>query len=166
MNSCPKNMIAGHMIAIRSSTKAKIMNLHQVLFLWMPLMIGCQPAPQDIELWKQEILQTEKEFAQMVREKGMHEAFVTYAAEDAVLMRNNELVVGKERIDQMYHGQNATGLSWEPDFVDVAASGELGYTYGYYTYTFTDSIGTHDNVGVFHTVWKKQANGEWRFVWD
>ncbi len=30
-----------------------------------------------------------------------------------------------------------------------------------------DSIGNDiDNKGVFHTVWKRQADGEWRFVWD
>ena len=58
-------------------------------------------------------------------------------------------------------------LSWKPDFVDVSASGDLGYTYGHFTYSYTDSTGTiMESSGVFHTVWKRQADGSWLFVWD
>ena len=58
-------------------------------------------------------------------------------------------------------------LTWKADFVDVSASGDLGYTYGEYTYTYKDEAGnTLSEKGIFHTVWKRQKNGDWRFVWD
>ena len=58
-------------------------------------------------------------------------------------------------------------LKWKPDFVDVAASGDLGYTYGHYTYSYIDSTGkAAEDKGIFHTVWKRQPDGNWRFVWD
>ncbi len=121
----------------------------------------------DIEKWKQEILETEQEFAEMVKEKGIHDAFIRYAAEDAVLMRNNDLVIGKENIAQLYKNQNAKGLSWTPDFIDVATSGDLAYTYGHFTFSFADSSGnSQESKGVFHTIWKRQADGSWKFVWD
>ena len=120
-----------------------------------------------MEKWKQEILQTESDFAEMVQNEGLHKAFITYAADNAVLMRNNSLIIGKKNIDIFYKDQNLTGLSWRPDFIDVAKSGDLGYTYGKFTFTHKD---TNDNqikdTGVFHTVWKKQPDGSWRFVWD
>jgi ketosteroid isomerase-like protein len=123
------------------------------------------------EKWKSEILETEENFAKMAGEEGISRAFMTYAAEDAVLMRNNKLVIGKKSLSVLFEDQASKPkdekLSWKPDFVDVSASGDLAYTYGQYTYSYTDSTGTIvESEGVFHTVWKRQADGSWRFVWD
>jgi ketosteroid isomerase-like protein len=124
-----------------------------------------------MEKWKREIVDTEKEFAEMALKEGIPKAFLTYAAEDVVLMRNNSLIIGKESLQESYKNKESesgnVSLSWKPDFVDVASSGDLGYTYGKYVYTTTDSIGNAKVVeGIFHTVWKRQSDGKWRFVWD
>ena len=42
-----------------------------------------------IKKWKIEILDTEKEFSEMASKEGIATAFLKYAAEDVVLMRNN-----------------------------------------------------------------------------
>jgi ketosteroid isomerase-like protein len=86
-------------------------------------------------------------------------------------MRNNTLISGKNAIKNSFGNQDPgagnVGLTWEPDFVDVSRSGDLGYTYGKYTYSVTDSSGAVKlDSGIFHTVWKRQSNGDWRFVWD
>ena len=126
-----------------------------------------EPDKQSVEKWKQEILDTEQEFAEMAKKEGIHIAFIAFASEDAVLMRNNKLILGKKEIDLHLKGQISKGLSWKPDFVDVASSGDLGYTYGHYTYSDMDSKGkTIESTGIFHTVWKRQTDGKWRFVWD
>ena len=146
----------------------KFLNL--VLFL---VLCSCsmEEEKKSIELWKAEIMETEKSFTEMAGEEGIAKAFMAYAAEDAVLMRNNVLVTGKDELVKHFEKQS-TGpkdekLSWKPDFVDVSASGDLAYTYGHFTYSYTDSTGTTiENKGVFHTVWKRQADGSWRFVWD
>lgn len=121
--------------------------------------------------WKNEILKTEQDFADLVREEGIRTGFLAYAADSAVLMRNDSLILGREGITAYFNNQsmddNSISLTWEPDFVDVSASGDLGYTYGHYTFTYIDSSGSKVNHrGVFHTVWKKQSDGSWRFVWD
>ena len=126
-----------------------------------------KPDKKSIEKWKQEVMETELNFAKMAKEEGIHKAFTTYAADDAVLMRNNKLILGINNIDLHYKNQTSKGLDWAPDFVDVAASGDLGYTYGHFTFTHIDSTGnTAVNKGIFHTVWKRQKDGTWRFVWD
>lgn len=137
------------------------------------LFYSCQTDTEkgSIEKWKQEILETEQNFAEMARNEGIRDAFLTYAAEDAVLMRNNTLVIGKKAISVYFENNTSkdkdVSLTWKPDFVDVAASGDLGYTYDHYTYSYIDSSGNKiENKGVFHTVWKKQSDGTWRFVWD
>ena len=155
--------------AILVIMKAKM----RLLFLLVLLLFSCSAEPEknSVEKWKQEIMEVEKAFALMADEEGISRAFLSYAAEDAVLMRNNKLVIGKQNLSMLYENQASKPkdekLSWMPDFVDVSASGDMAYTYGQFTYSYTDSTGTTvENNGVFHTVWKRQADGSWRFVWD
>jgi len=119
------------------------------------------------EKWKQEICEAEQQFANMVQEEGIHNAFVAFAANDATIMRNNTLIKGKQAIDDFYKDSHAKTLTWKPDFIEVANSGDLGYTYGTYHYTYKDSTGKEQvDTGIFHTVWKRQQDGTWKFVWD
>jgi ketosteroid isomerase-like protein len=55
-------------------------------------------------------------------------------------------------------------LSWKPAFEMIAESGELGYTYGYYTRTIK-ATGVVSR-GTYVTIWKKQKDGSWKFVLD
>ena len=137
------------------------------------LISGCLKKSEEnmADLWKQEILETERAFSDLSEKDGISRAFLTYAAEEAVLMRNNQLFQGRKAIakrleENQPNIENVT-LTWKPDFVEVSASGDLGYTYGSYTLTTADSLGnTSQSTGVFHTVWKRQKDGAWRFVWD
>ena len=118
---------------------------------------------------RDDVLRTEKSFAEMSLKKGIGPAFVTYADERAVLLRNNQLIKGKDAIQAYYEKpsfQHAR-LQWTPDFVAVSSSGDLAYTYGHYTFYSVDSTGNRTQIsGIFHTVWKKQKDGSWRYVWD
>lgn len=144
------------------------------LILLIPIFLfSCtsQTKKESIEKWKNEIIEAEKNFAEMARKDGIPQAFLTFAAEDAVLMRNNRIIVGKEALQKSYEANKSiwenVNLTWKPDFVDVSSSGDLGYTYGSYTLIVTDSTGnSKTDEGIFHTVWKRQADGKWLFVWD
>lgn len=123
----------------------------------------------DLELWKSEIVQVEKDFNDMAREKGLVEAFQYFAADDAVIMRSRKIIPGKKAIAEHVATtiRPDETLSWKPSFVDVSKSGDLAYTYGDFTYSYPDSLGNKIEVqGIFHTVWKRQKNGEWKYVWD
>lgn len=136
------------------------------------VLISCNMETKNnsIEQWKQEILTTEQEFAAMAKKEGIKKAFLNYAADDVVLLRSKKLVEGKKAMDEFFGIPNESeheNLEWAPDFVDVAASGDLGYTYGKFTYSAIDSIGNKvESSGIFHTVWKKQPDKTWKFVWD
>lgn len=104
----------------------------------------------------------------MAADSGIAKAFKHFAAPDAVMLRGKQLLSHPDSltaylVKSSKQYPNAT-LSWEPSFVDAAHSGELGYTYG--TYSFVASETLPPATGYFHTVWKKQASGEWKFVWD
>ena len=124
-----------------------------------------------IEKWKSEIMEAEMNFAKMAKEESIYKAFSTFAAEEAIINRNNTLISGKTAIIEHYNKpefiNGDVSLSWKPDFIDVSLSGDLAYTYGRYVYTYRDSTGnTIESEGIFHTIWKKQPDGNWRYVWD
>ncbi len=55
-------------------------------------------------------------------------------------------------------------MTWKPKGANVAASGDLGYTYGVYEI----HTSAQDTVlyGTYVSIWKKQQNGKWKFVLD
>ena len=123
----------------------------------------------DVEQAKKEIISTEKEFMALADKSGIAIAFTTYADTGAVINRGSGLIKGLDSIKANYETQkfNNAKLKWNASFVDVAASCDLGYTYGTYHFSSFDPMGKPiESDGFFHTVWKKQADGKWKFVWD
>ena len=125
---------------------------------------------KDAESVKTEIIQAEKDFEKMASEKGIAEAFAYYADTNAVIKRQNDtLIKGRENIRNYYSGDfyKTAKVNWSPDFVDVSDDHSMAYTYGKYLWQSTDSTGQPiEFKGVFHTVWKKQQDGSWKYVWD
>ena len=118
-----------------------------------------------------EINAAENAFAKMAAEKGVQQAFVFYAAEDAVIKRGNDsLVRGKIGIGNFYATDffKRALVVWAPNFTDAAESGDMGYTFGNFTWQLKDESGKliEERKGIFHTVWKKQKDGTWKYVWD
>ena len=147
-------------------------SIFTILFICI-IMISCKKEKNDqyIESCKKEIIEIEREFANMAKNLGIKEAFVHFADENAVLNRGNKLIKGKLEIAQYLSHQGSTVakviLEWEPDFVDVSESCDLAYTYGPYTFTQIKKDGEEiTSNGIFHTVWKRQEDGSWKYVWD
>jgi len=135
------------------------------LVVLLVILGSCATPPVDHEKSKSEVMQVERDFAQMAKDKGIAEAFYAFADDSAVIKRGLTLFKGKEAIRNFYAHQTAGELQWSPDFAD--ASGDLGYTYGQFIYAEKDSKGKVNEIkGYFHTVWKKQKDGSWKFVWD
>ncbi|MFO7669742.1 MAG: hypothetical protein R6W31_08800 [Bacteroidales bacterium] len=131
--------------------------------------IGCGHSKSKEEI-KNEIFQTEKAFEKMTLEKGITEAFYYFADENAVIKRENDtLISGKENIRIYYEKKDIIDatVNWTPDFIDVSKSGDLGYTYGKYIWKIKGIDGIIvEYKGVFHTVWKRQEDNGWKYVWD
>jgi len=138
-------------------------------FLFMVLATSCSKHI-DKDAVKKEIYRTEKAFEKMTHEKGIAEAFYFYADPEAVIKRENDtLIKGKENIKVYYNSKNLKNatVDWTPDYIDVSDCGTLGYTYGKYVWKTENKDGViTEHKGVFHTVWKKQKDNTWRYVWD
>lgn len=135
-------------------------------------MGSCTPKPKvkNLTYVKLEIIKTEKDFEKTIAQKGLAEGFYQFADSSAVIKREHDtLIKGKTNIKNYYSApkySNAT-VTWSPDAVTVGDSGDMASTYGRYTWSFTDDFGKKQTIkGVFHTVWKKQKDGSWKYIWD
>ncbi len=150
------------------------MKINPLLFALVLFFAGCASAPSTgsadrQERARNEVLEAERLFAQMAQRDGVMEAFLHYAADSAVLIRGNQAFKGKEGI-RAYFEENPNKnvqLNWRPVFVEASEGGDMAYTYGPYIYTAQDPEGFNIRLeGIFHTVWKRQADGQWKFVYD
>jgi uncharacterized protein (TIGR02246 family) len=100
------------------------------------------------------------------------EKFLSYYSEDAtVLFPNAPAISGKADIraamKPMFSDPNFA-LQFVATKVDIAKSGDLGYTQGTYSMAGTDpktKASTMDR-GKYITIFKKQADGSWKAVED
>ena len=161
---------------IAKEFKQLIMKKQSIILLMSAILLSCSSPKSNNENKpnngnaKQEIEKAEKDFAQMAADKGIAEAFYFFADSNATIKRQNDtLIHGKEAIKIFYSApfyQKAT-VKWSPDFVGASIDGDIGYTYGKYVWSSTDPAGKPITFnGVFHTVWKKQPDGSWKYVWD
>jgi ketosteroid isomerase-like protein len=128
------------------------------------LFQGCYQSPEAL---KESVLQTEKEFEASVREYGVQEGFYRFADDNAVILRGNDsLITGKENIRKFYSEPKYKDydLQWDAEYVEVSNDGTMAYTYGTYELRIAGKPDSYK--GVFHTVWKKQKDGTWKYVWD
>lgn len=123
----------------------------------------------DAEAERDALLAMDREFAQASVQFGAPQAFYMYMADDAVMLPNgSERLVGPESIrDAMAENRGMT-LDWTPIDGAVAASGELGYTWGTWTATSPDAEtgGVTLSTGRYLTVWRRDDNEAWRVVLD
>ncbi len=123
----------------------------------------------DTEALANELLNVDRGFAQESVKKGINNCFYEYLSDDCVLLRPNKYpIVGKQKILDMYSTSDTNmSLTWVPSFASVAASGELGYTYGIYKMEILSPDGnTITNEGTYINIWKKDNSGKWKYVLD
>lgn len=117
-----------------------------------------------------EIVAVEKSFEKMCAEKGVAEAFAFFASEKAVIKRGNDsLIYGVEGIRNFYANpkyKNVT-VTWAPTKVEVASANDMAYSFGKYEWVAKNAKGEEKRYnGVYTTIWRKQPDGLWKYVWD
>jgi ketosteroid isomerase-like protein len=113
------------------------------------------------------MVETERAFARMSEEKGTREAFAAFIADDGILFRPTA-VFGKKWMQENPLPPPTTHplLAWQPIFAFVSSAGDLGYTTGPWQYKKDIKDAQAAAFGNFMTVWKKQADGSWKFALD
>lgn len=111
-----------------------------------------------------DVLNTERSFAAYSVAHGTKDAFLKYLDSTGIVFEKGKAVNG---IEAWSKKENGTGvLNWHPVFGGISASGDLGFTTGPWTFqpkSVNDSVVAR---GQYSTVWKKNKNGEWKFIVD
>jgi ketosteroid isomerase-like protein len=117
---------------------------------------------------KSALLETDREFSEFSVNHGAAEAFNKYLQDEAFQLPAGRLPIrGRENIyNSMLEGNQEYILSWEPQDAEVAASGDMGWSWGIYTITFQTEKGETSRQGKYLNVWKKDAEGNWRVLID
>jgi ketosteroid isomerase-like protein len=140
-----------------------------LILLFLPLALAGCTDPADLEKTRNELLEIDATFSRASVEEGASKAFLAYISEDCVLLRpNKQPIKGREKIIEMFSKKDDHfTLSWTPLFADISKSGDLGYTYGTYkTEMLSPEGGLVTTEGTYVSIWKKDANGQWKFVLD
>ncbi|MFC1760151.1 YybH family protein [Candidatus Neomarinimicrobiota bacterium] len=134
----------------------------KTLIILVLFLIECNK-PMSLDMNK-ELIDVDRAFSALSKEKGMNHAFLSYVAEDGVMLSPNKMpVVGKNKIGDLFQSDDSkTVFTWNPLYAEVAKSGDLGYTYGIYEILEGESR----QKGTYVSVWKKDTTGEWKFVLD
>lgn len=103
------------------------------------------------------VVATELAFARAAREEGQWTAFAEYAADGGLLFGRNGAIEAKPWLAEQENPPAA--VAWEPHRVWSSCDGSLAVTQG----GFRDPAG---QVGTFNTVWQRQRDGEYRWVFD
>lgn len=132
--------------------------MRTALFIASLLVAACSPTPAtppDASA----IVAAERAFAAEAQRTGWVEAFEAYSTDEAIVLgarpRNaHEAMAG---IDPANRGD--TSLNWAPEFAGVSRGGDIGFTTGPYN-------GGDTAFGQYFTVWRRQADGAWKWIYD
>lgn len=128
------------------------------------LLAACSaapPRPSKAEA-EREVAATERAFAQTMAQRD-HAAFTRFLADEAIFFGDSGPLRGKAAVAEgwapFFKGATAP-FSWEPKRVEVLESGSLALS--------TGPVRTPDGkvVGVFNSIWRREAPGTWRVVFD
>jgi len=113
--------------------------------------------------------QLEADFMKAAAERGA-QGYMSFYADDAAELPNGaDVLEGKANIAKTmgFLDDKNNHLTWTPVHADMAASGDLGYTYGTYEFRSKDKDGKPTvEYGKYASIWKKQKDGSWKVVMD
>jgi ketosteroid isomerase-like protein len=125
--------------------------------------------PKSLDQDKEALMRTDVEFSEAAQKIGVGEAFLRYADEYATMLPPGKKAVNglaAIRAEFADFPKGAT-LVWMPVLVQVARSGDLGYTLGTYESHGTGKDGKPvTSYGKYCSIWKKQKDGSWKWVVD
>jgi len=110
----------------------------------------------------------EARFAKDVLARG-GAGFADWFAEDGVALGNAaQPLIGKVAIAKSANwNPKVYQLTWTPTDALMGPSGDMGYTWGHFEGHSKDANGNPvTTTGRYMTIWRKEANGQWKVVLD
>jgi ketosteroid isomerase-like protein len=129
-----------------------------VLTAGLALLAACASAPSSQpNVSADPVIAAERAFAARGAEIGWIPAFREYTAPDGMVgnFENAPQSLAETPDD------GSRNLFWWPAYAGIARSGDLGFTTG--PFSVDDA---HTPRGQYFTVWRRQPDGSWKWIWD
>jgi uncharacterized protein (TIGR02246 family) len=149
----------------RTMISAKQMARLTVLMALIGAMGACasiRTTAPDIRAVQADVDRVERAFAQSMADRDV-EAFMRFVSADAVFMNGGQPLRGPAAIRAEwapFFSAPTAPFSWSPAQVEVLDSGDLAHTTG----DVLDPAGR--KILRFHSVWRLEADGQWRVIFD
>ncbi|MBU3969795.1 MAG: nuclear transport factor 2 family protein, partial [Alphaproteobacteria bacterium] len=132
--------------------------MHRLVALTLPAVLFAAPALAQIPD-AAPIVAAERAFAADAPSMGVAGSFNKWSVPEAIVIGGGQA----QRIGEAYpdgpRPADEPLLEWWPNFAGIARSGDLGFT--------TGGVAVNGRrTGHYFTVWKKQPDGSWRWVYD
>jgi len=136
--------------------------IRHLLFAALLLTAATAAAQSALDSRREEVFAAERAFARTMAERDFA-AFGRYVTADCVFFSGNTPLRGRAAVlaawKPFFDGAQAP-FSWEPDQIEVLASGELALSTGL----------VKDPEGVvsarFNSIWQRQPDGRWLVIFD
>lgn len=141
---------------------------HITLLTFITVFVSCNQG--DIRYESQEdiqsLLDAEKKASDLSQKEGFTKAMLANVADSAVLLRPEHMPIKGAAIKTFLESEPDTAytITWAADKAVVAASGELGYTYGTYTLRLKKDSSVHQ--GTYTTIWQREKKAGWKMLLD
>ncbi len=118
----------------------------------------------DVEMESTALYKIDNDFSTLSQSKGLKNAYLEYIDSNGVILRPNSLpIIDADAVDYILAmNDSAYSITWKPSMASVSQMGDLGYSYGVYEINTTAKDTTL--YGTYITIWKKQKDGNWKFV--
>ncbi|WP_051362391.1 YybH family protein [Solimonas soli] len=119
-------------------------------------------AEDDADALRAEVAATERAFARSMADRDFA-AFQRFLADDAVFVGGPRPLRGKPEVAaawKAFFDGKAAPFSWQPQQVEVLASGTLALSRG----PVHDPAG--QRISGFSSIWRREAPGVWKIVFD
>ena len=120
-------------------------------------------AQSNDEILKQRVAATERAFAKSMADRDFT-AFASFVSDEAVFFSGTGPLRGKANVTaawkRFFDQAQTAPFSWEPEVVEVLASGTLALSSG------PVRNGAGKVTATFQSIWRLEPDGKWRIVFD
>ena len=130
------------------------------------ILTACEVDTQshDIDVLTAELLQADRDFATLSQNTDPKQAFANYLAPNAIMIpRVGDPIEGYEAAMASFGEEAGFDLHWQPQFAEVAKSGDMGWTWGRYQLLVE---GKKLYSGKYINIWTRQPDGSWQVRLD
>lgn len=127
------------------------------------IILGSASSGQDVNESLNKLVATELAFAETAARDGTRAAFLKFLADDGVVFQPEAVSA-----HQFWSAAEVSPalLAWQPEWADISADGQIGYTTGPWEYRPEGAGQPATAFGEYITIWQRQTSGKYKAVLD